>query len=70
MEAINRKKNATYSANADLLRDLLLGIDIDLVEADICERLGQLLENGRDDLAGPAPRRPEVDYNDLITVDL
>lgn len=61
---------STYRTDADLLRDLLLLVNVDLIELQVGELVGQLLENWRDDLAGAAPSRPEVKNGDLFAVDL
>lgn len=61
----------THRAHADLLRDVLRLVDVDLVERDLlAELLGELLEDGRDDLARAAPGRPEVNDDRLVAVDL
>ena len=63
---------ATYCANGDFLRDLLLRVDVDLVVLDARELLllAELLEDWRDDLARSTPCRPEVNDNDLAAVNL
>lgn len=60
----------TYSAYADLLRDLGLLIDIDLEEFDFGMQSGQFLEDGGDDTARAAPCSPEVEDGHSALVDL
>lgn len=50
----------THSAYTNLLRDFGRVVDINLVEFDIGELLGKLLEDGRDDAARATPCSPEV----------
>ena len=61
---------ATYRANGDFLRDLLLRVDVDLVELCALNLAGELLEEWRDHAARAAPRRPEVDEDGLVLLDL
>ena len=67
--AVLEKDKAGHSTDTDLRRDLALLIDIDLVEADLLasRRLGDLLKDRADHLAGTTPRSPKVDHNDLVT---
>ena len=67
--AVLEKDKAWHSADTDLRRDLALLIDIDLVEADLLasRRLGDLLKDRADHLAGTTPRSPKVDHNNLVT---
>lgn len=60
----------TYRTDADLLADLLSGIDVHLVEVDVRELLGELLEDGADDLAWAAPLCPEVEDRVLVLSNL
>lgn len=61
---------AAYRADADLLRDLGLIVDVDLVEVDAGDLVGELLEDRRDCAARAAPRCPEVDKDGLVRGDL
>ena len=67
--AVLEKDKAWHSTDTDLRRDLALLIDIDLVEADLLasRRLGDLLKDRADHLAGTTPRSPKVDHNNLVT---
>lgn len=60
-----------HGADADLLGDLGLLVDVDLEEVDLLAGGGvrDLLEDGADGLAGAAPGRPEVDDGGLLAVD-
>jgi hypothetical protein len=64
------KGGATYSTNADFLRDLILLVHIDLIELNRVNPFGQLLKDGRDDSARATPRSPEVNDDDFARVDL
>lgn len=61
-----------HGLDANLSSDLLLGVDVDLVEAELLTGGGvrDLLENGANDPAGTTPGGPEVDDDGLLTVDL
>lgn len=61
-----------HGVDTDLLSNLLLGIDIDLVEADLLTGWGvrDLLEDRANNLAGSTPGGPEVDHDRLVAVDL
>ena len=45
-------------------------VDVHLGEGESGELLRELLENGANDLARTTPFSPEVNDNDLVTVDL
>lgn len=68
----NTFKRGTHSADANLLSDLGLLVNIDLEEFDIVGTggLGHLLEDGRDRTARTAPGGPEVNDNDFAGVNL
>lgn len=61
-----------HSLDTDLGGDLLLGVDVDLVEAKLLTGRGvrDLLEDGANDLARTAPGGPEVDDNRLVALNL
>ena len=60
----------THRAHANLLRDILRVVDVDLVEVDVLGLVRELLEDGRDDLARATPRCPEIEDGGLVAVDL
>ena len=63
---------STHSLDTDFLCDVGNSVNVDVVELDlllVC-RIGNLLEDGRDHLAGPAPGRPEVEHSMLVLRDL
>ena len=60
----------THRAHANLLRDILRVVDVDLVEGDVLGLVRELLEDGRDDLARATPRCPEIEAGGLVAVDL
>ena len=60
----------THSAHADLLRNVLRLVNVDLVKVRVGVLLGELLEDGRDHPARAAPRRPEVENGGTVAVDL
>jgi hypothetical protein len=64
------REGKTHGANGDFLRDLLSLVDINLVEVDVGDLLRHLLEDRRDDTAGAAPGRPEVEDRDTVLADL
>ena len=55
--------------DAERLRDLDLGLGVDLAERDVAVPFRGLLEHGRELPAGAAPRRPEVDEHGAGGVD-
>lgn len=60
-----------HGFHAHLLRDVLRRVHVHLVEPHVLEllRVGVLLEDGGDGLAGPAPGGPEVEDGGLRGVD-
>lgn len=60
----------TYRTDANLRRDILRLVDIDLVVLRTGELGGELLKDWRDELAGTAPGRPEVDDDGLFATNL
>ena len=60
----------THRTHANLLRDILRVVDVDLVEVDVLGLVRELLEDGRDDLARATPRCPEIEDGGLVAVDL
>ena len=60
----------THRSDADLARDLLLIVHIDLVELDAGRHIRQFREDGRDRLARATPVSPKVDDDISAAVDL
>ena len=62
----------TYGFNANLLRDILLGVNIDLVELNpgILVRIRELFEDRRDYSARATPCRPKIDDGGCARADL
>lgn len=60
-----------HGLDTDLGGDLVLSVDVNLVEAKLftSRGVGDLFENGTDDLAGTAPGSPEVNDDRLVAVD-
>ena len=50
-------------------RGLLVLVDVELDDAQVRALGGDLLEHGRDDAAGTAPGRPEVDEHGRVGLD-
>ena len=61
---------STYSADTDFLGDVRLSVDVNLVELCALNLAGELLEEWRDHAARAAPRRPEVNEDGLVLLDL
>ena len=70
MRSMTDQEKRTHRADADLLGDLGLLVDVDLVELDARDLLRELLEDRRDHAAGTAPGRPKVEYGDLARAEL
>ena len=70
MRSMTDQEKRTHRADADLLGDLGLLVDVDLVELDARDLLRELLEDRRDHAAGTAPGRPKVKYGDLAGAEL
>jgi len=68
----HKKDTIAHSTDADLLRDCLLFIYIDLMKPDsgVFSLIRELFKDGRDDSARATPRSPKVDDDDLARVDL
>ena len=60
----------TYGPNANLFGDVLGIINIDFVEADGRDLLGEFFEDGADHSAWTTPGCPEIEDDDLVTIDL
>ena len=68
-----KKGQKTHRADPNLRGDIRLLVRVDLAECDgvaYPRGIRKALEDGRDDAAGPAPRRPEVDDDGGFGVDL
>jgi len=61
-----------HGLDTDLGGDLLLGVDVNLVEAELLTGRGvrDLLKDGANDLARTAPGGPEVDDDGLVAFNL
>lgn len=70
MTALEEDKSR-HGLDTDLGGDLVLSVDVNLVEAKLftSRGVGDLFENGTDDLAGTAPGSPEVNDDRLVAVD-
>ena len=62
----------TYGFNANLLRNILLGVNVDLIELNpgILVRIRELFEDRRDYSARATPCRPKIDDGGCARADL
>jgi len=60
----------THSGDANFLRDLVVSLNIDLVEADGWVVFGECFEHGTDGSAWTTPGCPKVKDGDLVLVGL